>query len=102
MWNVIEEDTADGNHPQIILHATLSRLRHTITSTVVLQWNEGIEAWSLILQLSQSIEVVYALLKSLDMAIEHCAVGSNTHIMRRTMHRQPLLGTTLIGTYLLT
>ena len=34
------------------------------------------------------------------MAIEHRAVGRYSHVVRRTVYGQPLLGTTLIGAYL--
>ena len=102
MRYIVEEDSTHSNHSHILLHRALANLGHTVVAAAVLQRNKGIEAWRLVLQTAQTIEVVYTLLYGLNMAVKHCAVGRYIHIVGCTMHRQPLLRRALIGTYLCT
>ncbi len=99
MRHVVEYQTAHRERPHIVRNRRFAHPRKRVVRRTELQRDEGIEPARLVLLLTKTHKVAYAVSDILDMSVEHRRVGVDAHAVRRRMESEPLLGCTLLRAY---
>ena len=100
MWHIVEYQSAHSQGAHIIYHRCFAQLLEGVVCAAEFQRNEGVETSRSILQITQTQQVVYAVVDALDMTIEHCGIGVETRLVSLLVHLQPLCRGALLGAYL--
>ena len=101
MGEVVEHEPADGHGAEVVQPGRALQVGQFGAVWVERQGNERLEATGLVLKFSQSDEMVDAMLRRLDMAVEHGGVGLDAEPMGRAVDFEPGFGIGLGGADLL-
>ena len=89
---VVEHQPADGHDLQVHQARRLGDVGHLGVIGVECQRDEGLEAAGFILQLAQADQVVDAVVRLVDMAVEHGGVGVQAKAVGSSMDVEPAFG----------
>src|SRR5690606_33533755 len=96
MVEIIQIDTCHSIVTQVFHNGYFGHIRHLIVFIPEFQRDKRLKTSSTILQLTQSIHMVYTMPKLFDMSIKHSSIRMHTQFMRLLVDIQPLFGRTFI------
>ena len=94
---IVEVNTANGVVAQVFHRRAFGDVAHLVVLIAEFEWDKSLKASGFVLQLAQPFEVVNAMMKLFNMAVEHRSVGAHSEFVPDFMEAQPLVGVAFVG-----